>query len=299
MKRIGVVIHGRYGRASKLEREIQRTFVSEEAQAFVGVTDARWHAGEWSREFIGRGCTHLLVAGGDGSLHQALQAIMEQPPEKRPVLIPFPVGSGNDFARTIGAKADLSTLAAHIRTTAPFWTDCGEISVQTPEGAHTSWFLNIADAGLGGEVARYLHRAPRWMWPGLMYQWSILRTLFYYKPVNICVISESFTFDGPCLNVVLANGKFFGGGLHIAPDASITDGKLDVLVLGDFSISDYLRFLPDIKRGKKINHREAHYFTAESVQLVAPEASLEADGEFVGTSPIQARVIPRAFQLLV
>jgi YegS/Rv2252/BmrU family lipid kinase len=296
--RLGVVISGRYARASKMERRFQEECKAREIFCLAGITDPAKHAGWWAEYCINQRCSHIVIAGGDGTLHQAIQPVLRCDKAVRPVLIPLPSGSGNDFARSVNAPVSVEAVFTLIETGSPAWVDAGCIEISARETVPHTWFLNIADAGLGGAVSKYLHQAPRWAGPEIMYQWSILRTLITYKPVNMFVKIDGLIIDGPCLNVVVANGAFFGSGLHIAPGASVTDGKFTVVVLGAFTVLDYLRFLPDIKAGRKINHPAAHYFETAEVTFHAPEAAIEADGEYVGTAPVRMYVVPGALPML-
>ncbi|MEJ2004574.1 MAG: hypothetical protein P8X57_06340 [Cyclobacteriaceae bacterium] len=161
------------------------------------------------------------------------------------------------------------------------------------------FFINIADAGMGAEVVRKVNERSKWMGPSLTFFRAILETFLSYRNVQADIRMDKDRYQGPIRSAVFANGRYFGSGMCIAPDAKPDDGIFAVVIIGNVSIADYLKYLPRIKKGEFIDHPEVSYYTAKKIELYSPsKLELEADGEFIGFAPVQIEIRPKTLTVL-
>ncbi len=235
---------------------------------------------------VAGGAHRLVVAGGDGLVHDALQAVAGT----RTVLGVVPVGSGNDFARALGLEG-LDTAAACRAALGP---------PRALDALHSGagWVASIATIGFSAGVTA---RAERLRFPrgGSRYTLATLLELPGLRPVPLRIVVDDEAHEVDAVLVAVANTAYFGGGMAICPDAVATDGRLDVGVVGPIGRVRLLRFFPQVFDG---HHRDHPAFTAwqgGSVRIEPVDADAEpldvwADGERMGTTPFELRAVRAA-----
>lgn len=264
------------------------------------LTQGSKHAIELARLATEDGCDYLVAVGGDGTLHEVVNGVLQSdtPADTYPAIGVLPYGSANDFARTAGISNSISALIKLIRTNSTQKIDLGKIVVrQTQENRY---FINIAGVGLGAEVVQSLERSTPVFGPGFNYFKQIIKGFLNYDKKEVHCTGSTWQWRGKLLQMAVANGRYFGKAICIAPDARIADGQFQVAIFGDLSVWDYLKNLGKLKRGVKINHPEVSYY--ESVEVVIESSTpcgIEADGEYVGLVPATLSVLPKALSLLM
>ncbi len=128
---------------------------------------------------------------------------------------------------------------------------------------------------------------------------AIVRTLAGYRKQRVNIRSDNgLDFDGPLLAAAFGNGRSFGAGLQILPDACISDGELDCLVVGNVGLREFLGKLRQLRAGQHVDHPEVHYHRCRSLTVSADHnLGVEADGEFLGTLPATVRILPGALRM--
>jgi YegS/Rv2252/BmrU family lipid kinase len=234
----------------------------------------------------------VLAAGGDGTLNQVINALLETE-SKVPVAI-APLGTGNDFAAVCGIK-NVHDLLEKL-SGQPLPTDAGIVSGQKSTGERIQkYFINVASIGLGPDVAHYLEKSKRMLGPDLTYVLNSVRAFLRQVPFTVEAQSESWNWSGKIRALAIANGVRFGSGLHIAPGAKIDDGLFSVFVAGDVPLHEFLYFLIKIKGGQKIRHSKAIYNSCQNIILHGPEGTwLETDGELALQLPAELQIKPGA-----
>lgn len=260
------------------------------------LTEASGHAAELAKLAVDAGYTHLIAVGGDGTINEVVNGMLasENYNFTRPVFTFLPRGSGNDLARTLGYNKAIASLVDCIQRNNRMPIDIG--LAKWEEGSR--YFLNVMDFGLGGSVAARVDSYRRGRWSYLAYQRAIWSVLPFYKKRAISISSEEFMFEGKALSVVIANGRWFGAGLGISPDALPNDGLLNLVVLGNVGIIEYLRNLPRILKGKKISHREVHYSTTTELFISGNNVLSELDGELAKNAPAKISIVAGKIQML-
>lgn len=241
----------------------------------------------------------LIAAGGDGTLHQCLNAIMHKNINKQIKLAHFPIGTANDFARSSHQSNIPEDLITKLNNKQFTPMDIGQITLSSTQKTH--YFINIADAGIGGEIIHSVNKGNKNI-GGIKYSLSIMKGLVTFKRKEVMIKLDSETYNGKLLSLVMANGNYFANGMNIAPHARLNNGKLAITLFGNVNLYDYFRNISRIKKGKRVNHPEVKYLESTSIEILTPmgyHSHLEADGEYIGTSPAIITPLPTAIEFLM
>lgn len=240
----------------------------------------------------------LGVFGGDGTLNEVVCGLMQS--EHRPTLAVFPGGTGGDFRRVVGIVRNTKFLVEYLEKGQSVPIDVGLLHYLDRPG-ESRYFLNIASLGISGLVDRYVNSTTKVFGGKVSFIVGTLRGIYRYKNLEMDVTVDGQTFyQGPAALVVTANGRFFGGGMMIAPHAVVDDGLLDVVVLGDFSKLEFIGLSRFIYSGRHIGHKKCTHCRGRVVIVrVAGEALVDIDGEQVGSAPVRVEVIGGALRVLV
>ncbi len=236
----------------------------------------------------------IVPVGGDGTLSECVNGLMKAKASAshNPILIPFPLGSGNDFARNFNWNRKEDAFLNRLLSKTSSEVDVGHIQYASGE---QKFFQNETSVGFGPAVVNLVEKLPS-RWPGnLKFGLSILLAFIKYKKQHIEISGEEFSWSGKAMAVVIANGKYFGSGIGIAPEASLNDGFFNVTVIGNITVLDYLLQLGKLKRCQLIQHPEVHYYTSKRIELKS-ESLLEVDGESGKIGNCLITVLPSALR---
>lgn len=252
------------------------------------------HLADLVAEGVARGAAHFAGVGGDGTAHLIVNALMAHTHASTPTLAILPAGSGSDFVRTFALPRRLEDAAAHLATETVYRCDVGRLE----GGFGIRYFLNVADIGVAAASVRVTNKLPRSI-GGLRYTAGFWLTLATFPSREIRLTAGKRTYEGPAINVVAANGQYFGGGMNIAPNATVMDGLFDLQV---FAGPRRLAFsvMPRVIRGTHTRHSAVKRFVAGSFTLECDEDwPVEADGELLGAGPISGEMIPGALNFKI
>lgn len=245
----------------------------------------------------------ILAAGGDGTLHQVVNGVIRgrENQSHLPKVGVIPMGSGNDFAKTAGLKQDVSqllALLAHLRSQK---VNLGKITyTDFTDQIRERYFINVADIGMGPEVVRRVTDSGRAFGSAVAYYKSIITTFLKYKPMVVHVASENWKWSGNLRSLAVANGKYYGHGLCIAPDAILTDDLFNVFICGGVSVLDFIRYSETMKRGKHVRIADIDYRETTAIDFTAEETCLiEGDGEILGKLPARVELIEKRIDFLM
>ena len=282
------------GRASRLVHHIA-TLSGESAVLVVGASAD--HVSELARDAVSEGYSRVIAAGGDGTVQAVLNGLMASD-EPRPRLGIVPVGSGNDLARSLGLPRSLSgavDLAMH-GPCAPV-----DLGLAHAEGA-ARWFGSAAGVGFDAQVAAAMAGKRRtWQRGRIGYLATTLAELRRTRNHRVRLTAQdgeaASTEELTILLAVVANGAYYGGGMRIAPDATVSDGLLDLITLADVSRMTALRQLPNLYRGTHLRHPavSARHLTAIEIEPLDGEPlPLHLDGEPWQRTPVRIELHPQA-----
>lgn len=299
MKRIAFIVHGKSKNKELLYEQIFKHFANSfHTQIFE--TEHYQHTIELARTAAANQTDCLICCGGDGSLNEALNGIMQSGNTQIQLGV-LPFGSGNDFIKTIQAPNSVEKLRELIDNNQYQTIDIGLAHYTDPNHQATSrYFINITDLGIGGVVAQQIFGSKKLFGPTITYQYYILKNLLTYKTKMVNIQADTFTYTGRVMNFVIANGRYFGSGMGVSPFSSASDGLLNAIAIGNIRLTDYFKYLPTIKKCQPIEHPEVKYFTASKFECTAPDGPLpiDMDGEFVGFLPLRISVIPQAIKFI-
>jgi YegS/Rv2252/BmrU family lipid kinase len=272
----------------------------------VKFTEKRGDAMLFAREYAGRAAETVVAMGGDGTVNEIVNGLLESgkpiSPDTRLAIASS--GTGKDLVRTLGTRSFKQTLDA-LEAGSGYAIDVGHLSFldeHTGEPA-SRYFVNVADMGLGADVARRIETAPSGKAFGgtVSYLVQAVKTIRVFKGKQIqLTLDGKPAFDGLAQMVVFCNGRYFAGGMQIAPGSSLQDGLLDVIVLENVGQRELLTsLLPRVYLGRHIGRNGVHHFQAACAAIETPEPVLvELDGELPGTSPITVEVVPRVLNVV-
>ncbi len=254
------------------------------------------HIAELVSTAINDGITRFVSVGGDGTANFVLNAIMKADSDRRFTLAIVPIGSGSDFVRTFGHERGISE---GLHRVAKSEVDLYTVDVGLARGAFGErYFLNALNVGVAAASVIRAESLPRWMGTA-RYTAAFWLALWRFRNHAVTVDVDRHSFEGDSINIVVANGQFFGGGLNIAPRSVLGDGRMDVQVFRGprrqaFSV------MPRVLMGTHLTHRGVQRYSGSEIRIDVPETwPVEVDGEFVGTGSVDIRVIPQAIDFVI
>jgi YegS/Rv2252/BmrU family lipid kinase len=247
----------------------------------------------------------ILAAGGDGTLSQVVNGVLKGREEasKLPAIGLIPIGSGNDFARGAGLKTTVDDTIRTLSAFQPKPIDVGVIQYQSqpdPSGeTQSSYFVNVADIGMGPHVVGKVQNSGRPFGSGVAYYKSILHTFLTYKPMVVKAVTPEWTWVGKLRTLAVANGKYYGNGLCIAPDALMDDRMFAVFICGNVSVLNFIMHTGTLRKGMNVVMDEVLYKTATDIAFTSERpCPIEGDGEVLGWLPARVRMIEKQLNFL-
>lgn len=255
----------------------------------IKVTTKEKEAEEIVQKATSKGFTKIVAVGGDGTVYEVANGLVGSD-------IPLgviPAGTGNDFARTVGIPTDIEKALKTIVDGKILCIDYGK--------ANDRCFVNVASVGLDAEIVKATAHVKRYFSGAGAYIAGMLRTLlqFHYKEISLKI---------DCLNrkknvmlVAIANGKYYGGGMKIAPMAEITDGILQVCVIDRLSKWKLIRLFPTIFSGSHVRHKEVKLYKGKEISIKSEQPLLiNLDGDIIGESTsVKFEVVSQGIKVLV
>jgi diacylglycerol kinase (ATP) len=262
--------------------------------AEIHLTTKAGSAARLARSALRKGCEMIVAAGGDGTLNEVINGLREDAGKARVGLIPL--GTGNDFARTLGLPTDLDEALEVLRAGQTRAIDL--VRVTSDE---VRYFVNVSAGGFSGLVDEKLTPEMKKTWGPLAYLRSAaaaLPELRAYRTTLAFDNTESLMLD--LYNVVVANGRYVGGGTLIAPEASIDDGLLDIILIQQRSAPELALLAAQVTVGAHLTSDAIVFRRAAKVTVNSkPGMWFNVDGELVGNEPARFEILPRALRFVV
>jgi diacylglycerol kinase (ATP) len=254
--------------------------------------------GELAARAVDEGASLVVAVGGDGTVNEVAQSLAGR---ERVDLAVIPRGTGGDFVRTYGIPRRLEDAVAVARDGQARAIDLGRASYRAwAGGEEQSYFANIASAGMSGAIAKRTNETSKALGGKVSYLWATFTVFARWRNDDVLVTVDGERREGRMHDVVVANGRFFGGGMMICPEADPGDGLFDVLLIGDLTKRDLLLTLPKTYRGRHLPHPKAELLRGAVVEVDAPQPlPVELDGEQPGTTPVRFEIVPKALRLRV
>ena len=223
----------------------------------------------------------VVAVGGDGLVHLVLQMVVP----RNIAFSAIPAGTGNDFVRALGWRLDEIKIQLNtVVSTPPAAIDLGLVD--------SEWFGAVLSTGFDSLVNE---KANKMKWPKgpMKYNLAIAMELPKFKPLNYTIELDNQVIETEAMLIAVGNGGSYGGGMKVCPDAVMSDGLFDVMVLRPVSKVEFVRVFPTVFSGKHINHKQVDIYRTKRVSLHAPAVAY-ADGERIGGLPVRAECIAGA-----
>lgn len=275
-------ISGR-GRGTKAEPEIRRLLDAERFDFDMVRTNAQWHAAELAEQAVADGYDLVVAAGGDGTFHEVVNGLMSAAREGEigGTMGILPIGSGSDFANTVGVPFDLAEACGRLLHGEDRVVDVGRVWV--PD-AKPQFFDNTVNIGFGGVVTREARKV-KWLTGTALYLPVVLKTVFlYYRAPQVTITYDGQELSLPAVMVCVANGPREGGGFHVAPNASPEDGLFDICVVREISRLQMLGIIPSFMNGSHCDKEPITMLQGARITVTsADDLIAHVDGEMLCT----------------
>jgi YegS/Rv2252/BmrU family lipid kinase len=256
-----------------------------------------------AREAVCAGAEIVVCVGGDGTLNEVVNGLMDDgeavAPEARVGYLPR--GTGCDLGRSTPFPRDLDTALDNILNGKTRSIDIGRLFYQNHQGrASHRYFHNVLSFGLGGEVDERVNKTTKALGGFISFMWATLISILFYHTKRIHLqVDDHFDDELRAWNVAVANGQYHGGGMWIAPGADLNDGVFQVTIIGDLLLANVLLNLHKLYTGKiydvdKVKMLRGRRVTARSPQRVL----VDMDGEQPGQLPIAVDMIPSGLNII-
>ncbi len=239
------------------------------------------HATELAARAAEEGYEQVVAMGGDGTMHEVLNGLMQVPVERRPKLGIVPIGSGNDFAYACGISSQPEEALTQALTGTPTPVDIGHL---IDNQGHNEYWANAIGIGfdtivtLNSRKVKYLQGFP-------VYLVAVLQSiLFQYVPFQLKMTIDDQTWEDKLMMLVLMNGKREGGGFHVTPAAKPDDGILDLLSIRKVSRLRMLQILPSVMNGTQAKFSDCQIKQFKKIHIESDRPLyVHADGEILAT----------------
>jgi YegS/Rv2252/BmrU family lipid kinase len=292
--------------------ELARLIAREVGDFEPVLTDGPGAATRLAREAVTAGADVVVAIGGDGTIHEVANGFFDE--QDRPLrracslgVIPF--GTGGDFRKTLHLPKDHVEAARVIAAGRRRTIDVGALRYREETAAgpeRRRIFVNVTSFGIGGLVDKIVNESSKVLGGRASFLLGTARAALKYRNQKVRMVfdgNEDDFVEATVNNVCVANGQWFGGGMHIAPEAQLDDGLFDIVTLGDLSPWDFVKDGHRVYRGthldmNKISFRRARRLDA-SPATPGESVLLDVDGEAPGSLPASFTLLPRALDVLV
>jgi YegS/Rv2252/BmrU family lipid kinase len=255
------------------------------------------HLIELAHDAVDAGAGLVVAVGGDGTLNEVVNGIAG----RDAVLATIPLGTGMDFGRTYGIPTRFDdavrvALDGDTRT-----IDAGRVRYRTWAGADAQrWFANVGSVGMSGAVAQRANGMSKALGGKATFFYALTRVFLEWQNTEVTVTLDDIERHGRMHDVIVANGRWHGGGMMLAPNAEPDDGVFEVVLIGDIGKADFLTTAPKLYKGKHVHHPKVEVLRSRTVRVDAPQTlPIEIEGEQVGTTPATFELVPGALRVRV
>lgn len=260
------------------------------------------HAIELAKQAAQEGCDLVVAMGGDGTVHEVMNGLMQIPENKRPMLGIVPIGSGNDFAYSIGMIQKSAHALAHVLKAEKI--ESVDIGLMTDEHGRQEYFDNTLGIGFDSIVTIRSHKLP--IVKGfMMYLTAVIQTIFLnHNPMQVQIETDTENWQTKILMLTLCNGPREGGGFMLAPDAKNNDGKMTYVAVQNVSRPMMFRLVPEFMNGTHPRFKQIRMGEFKKLSLTSDlPLYIHADGEILttfgsNTKKVSFEILPNALKVV-
>lgn len=264
-------------------------------------TESKGHGIELAKEAASDGCRYLVAVGGDGTVHEVANGILQTSKSTETSLGVICTGTGSDLSRSISISHDYARVCSSLTSPQRVIIDIGRVKYHQDGKPLERYFVNSAGIGIDAEVVQATEHFPKFFGGTIPYLAGLVCSFIGYrnKPVKFR-IGDKAAEKARVLSMVIANGGYFGGGMHIAPEAKPDDSLFDIVIIGNMGKLELIKAMPRVYTGTHLTHPKVRL---EKDTCITIESSkkflLHADGELLGEGPVSFSLMPGALSLAV
>lgn len=286
---VGVIVNPKAaaGRGLRLLPRVINALQEQGRTFHVHATRGPGDATAIAREFAASGIPLVVAVGGDGTVNEVANGLVES--GQVTCLGVVPAGRGSDFSRALGSARKPEEAVRQILSGKPRPVDVARAAF---DDGTSRLFVNAGGLGFDAAVAE---RSNRSRMPGstIPYLSGLIGGLISYQNITATVSVDGDEIAGPVISVMVTNSSYLAGGMRLVPSADIADGMLDLAIIGDLTKPDFIAQVPRVYRGTHVNHPKFLHRPVRSVRIATERtARIQLDGELYGESPVTITVEP-------
>lgn len=297
------------GRVQKYWPEVERALIDAGVEFDVVATSAPLEAVTLARKAPER-YSAVVAVGGDGTVHEVVNGLLRASSEGETIALGvIPLGNGDDFAKMIppetpigGKVFDWRVAVNKIAKGETKLFDIGRLTGDSSDD-EPQYFMNGMDIGFGAQAALNFNTVPKFLTGMAAYLAAIMKTLIDYRIPNVSIqIDDQVLFKQSTTMTVVTNGRCFGSGFWVCPDAIVDDGLLNIMVADGIGRMKILNLIPKIMKGTHVNEPILKNFLAKRVVISSDEVFVvEADGEvpYPQTAHLEVQVLEKKLQVII
>ena len=264
------------------------------------ITEAPGHARKLAKDAVARGYELVVSVGGDGTINEVVNGLYDTGSIADVMFGIIGTGTGGDYIRTIGIPRAPLEACQRLKVPRKVTVDVGVIEYLSDDETVRRLFVNFAGMGFDAEIVKTTTQKYKTLNATVAYLAGLLSSLLFYKNKTVTLNVDGEAIQEKVCTVLVSNGKYGGGGMFAAPEADISDGLLDVLIIGDLSKPDLLWSLPRVYRGTHLTHPKVTLKKARDIEIRSDDSvSLQADGELLGGLPARFYVLPSLLNVVL
>lgn len=274
------------GRGRKTWERLRRAAGASEHTVEAFETHRPGDAARLAAEAAAAGTDRVIVLGGDGTLHETVNGLVGT----RASLGVVPAGTGNDFCKPIRIPTDPEAALA---------VALGAHTVKVDVGrAWNRYFLNSAGIGFDAEVCRETNAIPKYFGGTAPYLVGVAKVLARFRPRPVTIDIDGKVSRATITLLAVGNGQYYGGGMWIAPNASLTDGLFDIITAGNLSLYELLAAVPRIYAGTHLRLPKVQETRGQRLTVTSDyPLAVHLDGEVAGTLPVTIEILPGTLEV--
>lgn len=287
-----IIFNPRAGAATDRKRVLSQ--LAQLNPTALRITRKAGDAEKWARAAVRTKCDYIVVAGGDGTLNGVVNGLATEAKNVRLGIVPL--GTGNDFARTLELPFSIEQNIEILRS-----AKTKRIDLVRVKSKRTRYFVNVSAGGFSGVVGEKMTPKIKRTWGPLAYMRGAAAALSQLHSYHTQILlDDDEQLSAELYNVVVANGRFVAGGLPIAPDANPSDGFLEVVLIPKLCASEIALLAAEVVLGKHLSSKATIFRRAKKVSVRSrPGMCFNVDGELVGNAPAVFQIMPRALNFVV
>ncbi len=289
------------GRADREWQEIHAALARSLGGFTTFETEHPGHAETLTRDALRNGYDRIVAVGGDGTYSETVNGFFADGAQVNPAasLAIVCAGTASDLARSLRLSSGMAA-ADRAGQRATLRADVVRARLNGIDGKDINRYLiNVGHIGLGGDVARRSEKAPRVLGGQVAYFYALIGALFAHRPHTLSLTIDGDPYTAPCLDVVVANGAYDGGGMCVAPQARLDSGHMDILVVAVVSRLKALRNMHRLYTGTLHTHPDVRAWKATRLKVESDElVFVNVDGECPGMLPAEMELLPGVLPLV-